>query len=399
MGAQTSRTDFEWVYTQQPHVSRRKIIIRKYTCLIPDMLVIRTLCAYVPVEKYPEIKKLMGPDPHFKYIVSAMVFFQVVSCYYICKLSYPWVILISYFLGGVINHSLTLAIHEISHNVVFGNLYPVSNRLFGIFANLPVGVPISIAFKKYHMEHHRFLGVDNYDVDLSTEWEGRFFCSTPRKFLWLFLQPLFYAFRPTFIRPKPPTKLEILNYVVQIIFDASIYYFIGFKGLVYFILGTLLCMGLHPMAAHFIADHYMYDRGYETYSYYGPWNYITFNVGYHMEHHDFPYIPGSRLPEVRRIASEFYDNLPHHKSCFDVLWRFLFHDVNPYNRTKRNYKDVFGERKHQNPYFNADNSMKPVFAGDPIIPVTSTKEQSVATISNGHMRGLEPTVGDHKKDL
>ena len=104
------------------------------------------------------------------------------------------------------------------------------------------------------------------------------------------------------------------------------------RSLAYFLASSFLAGSLHPYAGHFIAEHYslnenntprakLNDKKGETYhrnfflktpilimdSYYGLLNYFTWNVGYHNEHHDFPYIAWTQLPELRKIAHEFYD--------------------------------------------------------------------------------------------
>lgn len=90
------------------------------------------------------------------------------------------------------------------------------------------------------------------------------------------------------------------------------------------------------IVGHFISEHYMFKKGFETYSYYGNLNWITFNVGYHNEHHDFPAIPGSRLPLVKKIAPEFYENLPQHNSWTKVIYDFIMDPaIGPYARIKR----------------------------------------------------------------
>ncbi len=141
-------------------------------------------------------------------------------------------------------------------------------------------------------------GEDCLDPDVPSEWEGYLFRNPFTKTIWMILQPLFYAFRPFFKRPKTPCRLEFINFGVQLVFNAAVIYFSGIKGYLYLIIGSLITMGLHPLAGHFISEHYLFEEGHETYSYRGAYNYIGFNVGYHMEHHDFPNIPGHKLPLV-----------------------------------------------------------------------------------------------------
>ncbi|CAF2882586.1 unnamed protein product [Rotaria sp. Silwood2] len=118
--------------------------------------------------------------------------------------------------------------------------------------------------------------------------------------------------------------------------DGIMFYFLGCKTALYCILSTILGLSIHPISGHFIAEHYVFKEGYETYSYYGPLNSITYNVGYHNEHHDFPNIPGRNLPKVQKIAPDYYDNLPCYTSWTKVLYDFVMNDnVGPWARVVR----------------------------------------------------------------
>lgn len=62
----------------------------------------------VIVEKYPQIKKLFGYDPNFKWVVTLMVSIQMIMMFVIKDQSWPVLLLAAYMFGGVINHSLML---------------------------------------------------------------------------------------------------------------------------------------------------------------------------------------------------------------------------------------------------------------------------------------------------
>ncbi|GMR46349.1 hypothetical protein PMAYCL1PPCAC_16544, partial [Pristionchus mayeri] len=339
MGGVVSRDDFLWTYDEQPHTSRRGEI----------------------VQKYPQIKELFGADSSLKWVVSAMVAAQIFFCWLLQDEDWLLVVLMAYCCGGVINHALVLAIHDISHNTAFGQQRSLENRLFGMVANLPIAIPASVAFKKYHVEHHRYLGEDGLDVDLPTEFEGRFFTSAPRKFIWLTLQfqPFFYSLRPLFIYKKSINDLELFNIVVQIAFDLAICYYFGAKALFYLMFGSIIGTGLHPSAGHFISEHYVITEEKFTHSYYGPWNLCLFNVGYHMEHHDFPYVPSRYLPKLREIAEEYYPASDEHQSYSSVLYSFITDPhVGPYARNKRiaSAPQVYEHKDTLKPYLNEVSS-------------------------------------------
>jgi sphingolipid delta-4 desaturase len=94
---------------------------------------------------------------------------------------------------------------------------------------------------------------------------------------------------------------------------------------------------LHPLGARWIQEHYLtHSVEQETYSYYGNFNVVAFNVGFHNEHHDFPSIPWNKLPEIKKTAPEYYDNLYYHKSWTKLFFRFLFdREISLFNRILR----------------------------------------------------------------
>lgn len=309
-----SKHEYYWDEGPEPHLARRKAILKDH----------------------PEVKKLFGVDPSLKYTTVALVAIQMAVAVMIGSWDLHWALflLITYVVGATIQQALFLAIHEITHNLAFAK--PEHNNWLAFIANIPIVLPFAMSFKFYHGEHHWQQGKDGVDSDIPTRAEAKIFRGFFGKVIWFLHQIFFYAVRPLAIKKAPIDKWQVYNAIFQIAAMAIFIPFMGWEGIVYLIGGLVLAGGLHPTAGHFISEHYVFNEGQETYSYYGPLNLVTFNVGYHNEHHDFPNIPGSRLPKLKKMAPEYYDNLESYKSWTGVILKFLFtKDINLYSRTKR----------------------------------------------------------------
>jgi len=276
------------------------------------------------LKKYPTVKELFGRNFLTFPITVGLVAAQVYLSYVFASLPWWALLLGAYFVGAFISHALFVMIHECSHQLVFKS--HTANRLLGLIANFPHLLPSYISFEKYHLKHHAFQGIYDLDSDLPSRWEARlirpnFFM----KCLWLMLFPIFQAIRIFRIRStKAFDAWTILNFITQIAFGWAVVYFLGWKALLYMALSFSFSVGLHPLGARWVQEHYLTeDPDQETYSYYGPLNHVSFNVGYHNEHHDFPAIPWNKLPDLKNAAPEFYDSLRSHRSWTKLFIQFL----------------------------------------------------------------------------
>lgn len=94
------------------------------------------------LHKYPQIKKLYGPCPWNKWKVLAMVSIQFLGAIVLRNASWPLLLILTYTLSGSCNHFLTLAMHELAHNLGFKGA--TNNKIFSIFTNLPLGIPAAM---------------------------------------------------------------------------------------------------------------------------------------------------------------------------------------------------------------------------------------------------------------
>lgn len=305
-----ARAGFEFYPSVEPHRERRRQLLREH----------------------PWIRELFGIDRKTAVVTAAVWALQLA-----CAGAFGrWVtrsesglgakvlvlLVLAYGVGTLLAHWLAMTVHETSHHLVFETRW--LNKALALFANIPLVFPMAMAFHRYHLAHHVHLGKPGLDTDLPTPWETRHVGSSRlRKFAWLSSLMAFYSYRGLLFSERP-NRWEWLNYGIQAAAIPLMAWAFGAWGLGFLALSVLFSLSLHPVAAHFVHEHYVFHPGQETYSYYGPLNRIAFNVGYHVEHHDFMNIPGSRLPQLHRRLASIYQPMASHSSWTKLLIEFIW---------------------------------------------------------------------------
>src|SRR5215475_13569641 len=230
----SQRTDFVYSVNQEPHRLRTKQIL----------------------QQHPEVRKLIGKNKYTFFAILGLVGFQCVLAWLVKDSSW-WIVLgAAYLLGAFADYSLFVMIHECAHHLLFKSR--AANRLSGILANLPQLFPSSVSFERYHIKHHSFQGVHELDADLPNRWEAKlinnYFIG---KVIWLLFYPLFQTFRISRLKEiKPFDKWVATNFLLQGLFITAICLLFGTKAFMFLLLSFFFSVGLHPLGARWIREHY-----------------------------------------------------------------------------------------------------------------------------------------------
>ena len=312
-------------YWSEPHFARKRAILKRY----------------------PQVEQLYGTAIETVYIACLVAGCQILVAYLMSfpQVSTIWMILTSMVIGGTLSALVGVIEHETCHNLAHPN--PLVNRLTGFIANMPMVVPVAASFKKFHLEHHTWQGVEGMDPDLPLAWEiylirGNYLM----KALWIAIYPAMYGIRGFAMAKRGLTNWERANLIFMIVVDLVLMRIVGWKGMAYLTMSVWFGYSYHPAAAHFIQEHYTFWDKQETYSYYGPMNAVTMNIGLHNEHHDFVRVPWTRIWALYYLAKEYYEPLKSFDSWLTVHYRFLTDPtLGPVSRVVRNEKVHRQDRK------------------------------------------------------
>src|SRR6478672_681713 len=312
------------------------------------------------IKAHPEIKELFGTDASTAFWCLAAAGAQLAAALAVSRGPWWLLLLVAYFVGTSINVMLFQLGHECVHGLVFKRLW--WNRLLFTITTLPMFLSGHHTWWAEHLVHHTDMGAKKdfisrrrtfflatrltsplfitYSLIMLVTQMGR---SVVGLVIYIFGSLLRGRLRPGKLTlavladehlvsgyEKEGFSLWAVWYpLINLSVCAALFAIGGWKSLVYLLASQAFFTGfLHPYCLGWVLgiSHFHGARRYQpTASHYG-WliNLMSFNAGLHVEHHDLMTIPWRRLPKLRRIAAEFYDNLETIPSYTWLALQFVF---------------------------------------------------------------------------
>lgn len=295
-----------------------------------------------------------------------------------------WAVLgaLAYTVGALLSHMTFLALHESAHDAMLGGA--VGAPLMRWVVQAPLVLPIASKFRKFHLAHHAYLSTPR-DPDEPSPWEEAVFLRAPLgRAVWMCTQFVWYLLRPVLIAPQPSrwdaedsacvaAQAVVLAAAaagmaaVHAPLDAAAWCATAGAAVAYLALSVACAMGPSPFAAHFLIEHRpssVSTRGGaaagtatpppppsaasptsgagdahvltprlptpSTFNWSNAMDAVSYYVGYHVQHHDFPNVPGWRLPALHAALAPAYADIPVVTSWLAAMRDFV---VTPYTKS------------------------------------------------------------------
>jgi len=308
---------------------------------------------------HPEVKKLFGHAPSTAIWCILAAGLQLGLAATAASVNVWVMIAMAWLIGGFLNVVLFQLAHECNHSLVFKKTS--WNRWLFTLTSLPMFLSGHHTWWVEHLVHHNDLGAKK---DFITRRRTFFLISrlssplfVPYSLIMLVMQMIrstvglvFYLAGLLFGHLKPSrltlsiladehlvsgyekdriTRWAVWYPLINLAVCGLLWYWGGWKPIAYLLLSQAFMTGfLHPFLlgivlaiSHFHGhDHYQPSAS----NYNRLFNLLTFNVGYHVEHHDIAGIPWFNLPKLRKIATEFYDDLSTIDSYTLLALKFVF---------------------------------------------------------------------------
>jgi len=319
------------------------------------------------LKAHPEIETLFGTNPWSALFLALSFGTHLFIAANLVDASWPVITLVAYTIGSVLSWQCATLGHEGAHKLVFKTAW--MNKLFAVIAFLPVVAgPFGNFWAVEHMYHHQVVvdKMNRYGPQQAGPVRKAiaalvFFFVVNIGFMvisfLIYVRAIFslaaysvglssspfpksFKFPPYDMFPQIVNHWFMINTTFSILFNAVLTYHYGWVPSIYLYLASGFSNGLHPLGMRQVQEHYLQKVDQPTYSVYSVFNPILFNLGFHVEHHDFPRVPWNRLPQVSKLAPEFYKDLYSYKSYMHVLYNFLFNKGVPISALLEEFKEV-----------------------------------------------------------